>query len=243
MPLFALLNEFDNHAREKKAAPAATASPACLRQRLRHPRLQPATFRPRFDVRETETTYELHGELPGLDRENVSIEFPEPQTMVISGRVERNYVSEPTSNNSTPDDATVTINTPDDASETASTTTAEPEKSPRNSYQATVEDDPEDDGQSSGASTPTSSAWTEVADPVAETESEKVAPASPAPAQNQDRAKYWLRERSAGTFSRTFAFPARVDEDRVTAGLSNGILSITVPKTKAPGPRRIEITA
>ncbi|KAK4041113.1 HSP20-like chaperone [Parachaetomium inaequale] len=227
IPLFRLLDGFDNYSREKQATPAATAAPACRRQRVRQFRPQPATFNPRFDVRETETAYELHGELPGLDRENVSIEFPEPQTIVISGRIERNYVSESNNNN----------NNATDDDDSASTTTTEPEKSRRNSYQATVEDDPEDD-QSSAASTPTSSPWTEVAKPVARAESQEV---TPAPAQTQDQSKYWRRERSVGQFSRTFIFPARVDEDSVTAGLRNGILSITVPKAKAPVPRKIEI--
>jgi HSP20 family molecular chaperone IbpA len=48
---------------------------------------------PRFDVRETDTSYELHGELPGLDKKDVHIEFTDPQTMVVRGRVERSYTS------------------------------------------------------------------------------------------------------------------------------------------------------
>ncbi|CAK7210796.1 hypothetical protein SCUCBS95973_000910 [Sporothrix curviconia] len=53
----------------------------------------PRAFSPRFDVRETESTYELHGELAGVERNNVSLEFTEPQTLVISGSIERNYTS------------------------------------------------------------------------------------------------------------------------------------------------------
>jgi HSP20 family molecular chaperone IbpA len=48
-------------------------------------------FNPKFDVRETDTTYELNGELPGVDRDNLQIEFTEPRTVTISGHVERNY--------------------------------------------------------------------------------------------------------------------------------------------------------
>jgi len=66
----------------------ATYSPEL--QALRSSRPVPA-FSPKFDVRETETTFELHGELPGIDRENLTIEFTEPQSLVIRGRVERNY--------------------------------------------------------------------------------------------------------------------------------------------------------
>ena len=48
-------------------------------------------------------------------------------------------------------------------------------------------------------------------------------------------------ERSVGEFHRSFAFPARVDQDSVKASLKNGILSILVPKAQAPQPRKISI--
>lgn len=49
------------------------------------------TFQPKFDVRETKDAYELHGELPGMNKKDVNIEFSDPQTMVIRGRIERSY--------------------------------------------------------------------------------------------------------------------------------------------------------
>lgn len=52
--------------------------------------------------------------------------------------------------------------------------------------------------------------------------------------------KYWVSERSIGTFARTFSFPQRVDQDAVKASLKNGILSIVVPKA-APVSRRITV--
>merc|ERR1711963_98797 len=55
------------------------------------------------------------------------------------------------------------------------------------------------------------------------------------------QAKYWVSERSVGEFHRSFAFPARVDQDNVKASLKNGILSIVVPKAQAPQPRKINI--
>lgn len=83
-PLFRLLDDFDNYSREVSAQQpgAKNAHRAAL-----------PTFSPRFDVKETETGYELHGELPGVEKENVRIEFTEPQTIVISGRTERTYTS------------------------------------------------------------------------------------------------------------------------------------------------------
>jgi len=234
VPLFRLLEDFDNYSREAQNAPAAPASPAapaCRRQRTRQPRSQLSTFNPRFDVRETENTYELHGELPGLERENVNIEFTEPQTIVIRGRVERSYGPEA---NKTSNETPV---------ETAPAETTEPTETEkrRNSHQATVEDDPED--ENTPASSRAASPWTEVAKPatqeVTKPASEEVTKA--APAEPQDQSRYWRWERSVGEFTRTFSFPARVDHDGVTASLNNGILSVTVPKAKNIAPRRIEI--
>ena len=53
---------------------------------------------------------------------------------------------------------------------------------------------------------------------------------------------YWLSERSTGDFTRSFSFPARVDQDGVRASLRNGILSIMIPKLVAQKKtRRVEI--
>lgn len=81
-PLFRLLDDFDSYSRE--VAPNRQGNNA---------RRQLPTFSPRFDVKETEAGYELHGEIPGAEKDNISIEFTEPQTIVISGRTERSYTS------------------------------------------------------------------------------------------------------------------------------------------------------
>lgn len=47
------------------------------------------SFTPKFDVKENKESYELHGELPGIKQENVSIEFTDAQTLTIKGRTER----------------------------------------------------------------------------------------------------------------------------------------------------------
>jgi HSP20 family protein len=53
-------------------------------------------------------------------------------------------------------------------------------------------------------------------------------------------ADYHQVERGHGTFQRTFEFVDAVDEDRITADLRNGVLTITLPKM-ATAPRRIEV--
>lgn len=51
-------------------------------------------FQPKFDVREHKDTYELQGELPGLEQKDVQIEFADPHTLVIKGHTEREYSSD-----------------------------------------------------------------------------------------------------------------------------------------------------
>lgn len=78
-PLFRLLDDFDTYSRQQNP-------------HHKHQRSIP-TFQPRFDVRELENQYELHGELPGMKKEEVEIQFSDPQTMLIRGRIERSYIS------------------------------------------------------------------------------------------------------------------------------------------------------
>ncbi|KAI1143340.1 HSP20-like chaperone [Hypoxylon sp. FL0543] len=82
--LFRLIDDFDKYALQNSGNGAAT------QQGGRHGRHLP-TFTPKFDLKETETAFELHGELPGIEKENVNIEFTDPQTIVVRGRVERTY--------------------------------------------------------------------------------------------------------------------------------------------------------
>ncbi len=49
------------------------------------------------------------------------------------------------------------------------------------------------------------------------------------------------QERINGTWQRTFALPFSIDNDAVEANYKDGILNITLPKTKAEMPRKIAI--
>lgn len=46
---------------------------------------------PKFDVTEHDKAYHLQGELPGVPPENVVLEFTDPQTLVVRGKVEREH--------------------------------------------------------------------------------------------------------------------------------------------------------
>jgi HSP20 family protein len=54
-------------------------------------------------------------------------------------------------------------------------------------------------------------------------------------------AKLRRRERSCGAFQRTFKLDSDVDVEKVSADFKNGVLTVTLPKSEAVKPRKIEI--
>ena len=56
-----------------------------------------------------------------------------------------------------------------------------------------------------------------------------------------DAVHYHQIERGHGTFRRVFEFTDSIDGDRITADLSEGVLTVIVPKVPPPPPRKIEV--
>lgn len=48
-------------------------------------------------------------------------------------------------------------------------------------------------------------------------------------------------ERGHGAFARTFEFGSKIDTDAVSADLTNGVLTVTLPKAAVPPARKIEV--
>ncbi|EHK16865.1 uncharacterized protein TRIVIDRAFT_217094 [Trichoderma virens Gv29-8] len=197
-PLFRLLEDFDTYSRQGN-------------DNQRSSRRAIAHWQPKFDVRETGEAYELHGELPGMNKQDVHIEFTDPQSIVIRGKVERTYTA-----------GTPPAGALEDASMSGAITESGEHERPKSPHQATVEDEA-DEGTTA-----------------ATTEGEVVKADSPKK-QPADSAKYWLTERSIGEFSRSFNFPSRVNQDGVTASFKDGILNVVVPKAAKHEPRRITV--
>jgi HSP20 family protein len=53
----------------------------------------------------------------------------------------------------------------------------------------------------------------------------------------------YRRERTYGTFTRSFTLPKHVDGSKITATYKDGILEVTVPKSEAAKPKKVEIQA
>ena len=59
--------------------------------------------------------------------------------------------------------------------------------------------------------------------------------------KEEEDAHYHTVERRYGSFSRTMRLPTDVDTEKVDATFKDGILRLTLPKTEASKPRKIEI--
>lgn len=219
-PLFRLLDDFDSYSRQcDSSSRGCQPKKQQQQQQKTQQKQQPSFFRrpaashwqPRFDVRETADAYELHGELPGLNKSDVSIEFTEPQTLVVRGKVERTYAA-----GSSPNAAAAVEETP------AAPAPVEQAPASPTPHQATVADEDDTSIQEENGFEVVSDSGSNAGTPV-------------------DNSKYWLTERSIGEFARSFSFPSRVDQDSVSAGFQDGILSISVPKAKKHETIRISI--
>jgi len=178
------------------------------------------TFSPKFDVKETKDAYELHGELPGIDESNISIEWTDGNTLTISGRTEHRVErgQRPA--------GFIEGEKQEDQKKLEGGQQQEAYRKPSvedESSSAQKESGQKDESSSGGAVTKTDQSDQQVAQ------------------KPQEEAKYWVSERAVGEFSRSFSFPTRVDQDNVKASLKNGVLTIIVPKAKAPQPRKINI--
>ncbi|MGH9423644.1 MAG: Hsp20/alpha crystallin family protein [Thermoanaerobaculia bacterium] len=59
--------------------------------------------------------------------------------------------------------------------------------------------------------------------------------------EGTEDSRYHIVERSYGSFTRSFQLPPGLDDSKIHADCNNGILSVRIPKTALPQPRRIEI--
>lgn len=61
------------------------------------------------------------------------------------------------------------------------------------------------------------------------------------PAESENGARFYVRERPLGTFSRSLRFARDVDGEKIAATLDNGVLTIAIPKAATALPRQIEV--
>ena len=54
--------------------------------------------------------------------------------------------------------------------------------------------------------------------------------------------QYHRIERGHGQFSRTFQLPHPIDQAQITADLTDGVLTVDIPKIPPAGPRRVRVS-
>lgn len=59
--------------------------------------------------------------------------------------------------------------------------------------------------------------------------------------EGEENSRYHVVERSYGSFTRSFQLPKGLDESKIEADYKDGILSVHIPKTALPQPRKIQI--
>ncbi|KAK4221192.1 hypothetical protein QBC38DRAFT_492553 [Podospora fimiseda] len=255
VPLFRMLDEWDQaqsqaekqqqhqqQPRKAKQCPAKAAQPKAqtqaqpkinINKAVPVNKLRVERFRPAFDVFETQDAYELYGELPGTLKENINIEFKDPQTIAISGKVERRRLV-----------PAVPAVSQIEGSQSVVQEEQEQER-PRSPYQATVEDTDDEEFENlsslsnsrrgSKASVDSEKMEVDTVKPVEETKEEEEKP------QVEEEGKQLLKERVVGEFERMFTFPEHVEQEGVSASLENGVLSVRVPKKRIVLPKAIRI--
>lgn len=174
-------------------------------------------YQPKFNVREEKESFKLQGELPGVAQKDITIEFVDPNTLVVRGRREheREFSNQV-------DEGKLLEHAPDaHHSEKAGyhTPSVEDEKAEENNGSTATVQTPKT--QSSELTTGNG-------------HSSKSHPQQP-------HFKYWLHEHSVGEFHRSFSFPGQVNQDAVKAKLKDGILSIVVPKKGREPNKKINI--
>ncbi|KAJ4357818.1 uncharacterized protein N0V89_002394 [Didymosphaeria variabile] len=232
-----------------------TRREAARREALRQRQQRKRIVRAHFNVHENQGGYQVDAEIPGFEQEHIEIEVTDDNTLRLSGNTERKVEQQQpqpaetstkisTNEVDAPHDAMdgMTLNKPEEATASGAATPAHSDTESHRSYQATVEDDFEDLGAETSS---TISAHMD-SDAPKESKGKEKAVDQPATTNTETAVQQQQQQeneerRFHGSFERTFRFPERIDAVNVTASLRNGLLSITVPKAKAPEVRRIII--
>lgn len=189
---------------------------------------QSTSWNPRFDVEENEEAYELRGEVPGVEGKDLDVRFVDPKTLVVKGSTtsetantsEQVQASAPQSQQVEESGAKNEKLVDDDVKSTHSNDS-------NSSYVRPSVEDTVDDSEKAGDATMTPATSSATAGQPESSQQEQTNEG------NAQQPHYWVSERSTGSFQRTFKFSSKIDQDNVTAGLKNGVLSLRVPKIKA----------
>ncbi|KAK5951647.1 hypothetical protein OHC33_007326 [Knufia fluminis] len=194
---------------------------------------------PKFDVKETKEAYTLEGELPGFDPKDLSIEFlDDGHTLQIKGKTVS--VKESRQQAKAVEASQSEAEAPKAVGAAPAPAESKSETSSVKSHQPTVED-ADDTEEPANASAVSQSEQAQPQPQQQQTQTVAEPSKTAEQQQQQDEPKHWISERYTGSFSRSFQFPSKVNQEAVRASLKDGILAITLPFARKPESRRIQI--
>jgi len=195
--IFHLLDELDRH--------------------LFHRRRRLHTYVPRFDLEEFSNSYVLMGEVPGLQRDDLSVIATDNHSLEVHGKTQRTEVRE---SNKEPDEKLAVSKDVDILKKVKDSKTIESvdqhgtncdvgssDENPRTVDASTVEKQRED---------------------------KKLA--------TEESPKRLISERVLGEFHRSFSFAKPIITSGVTATVHDGVLKVVVPKGPAPKEKAVPVT-
>ena len=63
------------------------------------------------------------------------------------------------------------------------------------------------------------------------------------PVDKADETQYLMQELPHGSFNRTLRLPTVIDAEKVEAKITDGVLTLTLPKAESARPKKIQITS
>lgn len=184
-------------------------------------------YYPRFDIEEHEQSYELYGDLPGVQQASLKIETTNDHTIEISGTTLHHHGVD---NTTAPGSGQAEVTHPEASAEVvvSNPTSAQPNiiflangksaASMSNSKQAAPPNDMADGGELT-----------------------KTHGHNSEQPHKETQVKHLMTERQHGEFHRIFPFANSIKEKEVRATYDNGILHVTVPKGPAPVRNKISV--
>lgn len=186
-----------------------------------HPSRQ--SFFPRFDLEERDDTYELYGDLPGCQKEDIMIHAIDDQNIEIEGCTKANPLA--AGKSSTLDLQTRHSQHPEEQLVDVNETTKWPHLAEPGAEAAIA---PQLESGPVTIETPSAPATSQqvghgVAGNTKFESGEK---------ESQPKVRYVFQERLVGKFQRNIHFPKYVETSKVMGELHDGILYISIPKDK-----------
>lgn len=226
-----------NELNDLPAGPAHPCSPSLLQlfHNFAH-HLSTHNYYPCFDIEEHEHTYEIYGDLPGVEQASLEIATLDGHTIEISGSTAPRGLDEPkVLEKDESGSAQEGISRADSVPVTHNTPSAPPTLAAAHAEQLAAKEKEFNSKPAPAAEVDKASDGGEL------TRTHCMHGQKGATPAKETKTRYLTRERQRGKFHRFFTFINSIKEKEVTASFHNGVLHVRVPKGPAGEKNHVEI--